>query len=117
MARICSMVGAVLLVVSGVVQAAVLSPDANFIKTREYLQFSTGNSIGPLAPDPNEPDVWKANGTLPSIGHGLPGGRVRDAALDEASGRQGPLDLDGVVSRDHDLRVEPAAARAMVALE
>jgi len=72
MARICSMVGvSILLVVSGVVQGAVLSPDANFIKTREYLQFSTGNSIGPLAPDPNEPDVWKANGTLPSIGHGL----------------------------------------------
>ena len=72
MARVGSLLVAfALLVCSGVAQAAVISPDANFIKTRPYEQLSTSNSIGALAPDPNHPEVWKASGIVPSVGYGL----------------------------------------------
>jgi len=72
MARVGSLLVALaLLVCSGVAQAAVISPDANFIKTRPYEQLSTSNSIGALAPDPAHPEVWKASGIVPSVGYGL----------------------------------------------
>lgn len=71
MTRLGSMLGvSVLVLVSGVVHAAVLSPDATFIRDREYQVLNTDDSIGPL--DANAfPSTWKANGTLPSIGSGL----------------------------------------------
>lgn len=72
MARVGSLVVALgLLVYSGVAQAGVLSSDADLIQNRPYEELSTSNSIGALVPDPNHPEVWKASGIVPSVGHGL----------------------------------------------
>ena len=67
------LVTSVLLILSGLANADAISPTAEFIKTRPYLELSSENWQPLNADNPaidGPEDIEKASGIVPSVGHG-----------------------------------------------